>query len=256
MSVASWSMKNAAVVVGAAVVNFGVAAAVLASAGADETGTKFALRATARVAFLWFALAFSASSLDRIFRKRWTKWILARRRFIGAAFAAAFMTHVSMILWLYRVAPIVDAEKPVPLFDVAGGIVGLSTVYLMLLTSFDRTAALLGRKRWEILHRYGSFYVMTIFIYCFLEAITHTRDDLVSQAIGGLPPALYYHPFLALAVAAVCLRLYAARVRPSRYFAARTLRSAKSPLSVTRFGASGLGEGEPAANQKSAPFGG
>ena len=218
----AWNSRRAVWVILAGAANFALAALVLWACGSSEEGTKIALRATARVGFLWFALAFSSAPLNELLATRWTKWLLARRRFVGASFAAAFLTHVAMIVWLYHVAPVVDAARPVPLFEVVGGVLGLSVVYALLLTSFDRAAAALGRRRWSILHLYGSIYVMGIFIYCFSESLTHSREELVAQALFGATPAFYYYPFLALASAAVALRLVVLVRRRLR----RTARSA------------------------------
>jgi sulfoxide reductase heme-binding subunit YedZ len=153
---------------------------------------------------------------------------LARRhRRVGAAFAASFLTHVGLILWLYRVAPVIDAERPVPLAEVIGGIAGIALIYGMLATSFDRTAPALGTRRWRALHRWGGLYVMVVFLYCFLESFTRSTADLAAQAPAGLPPGLYYYPFTALAIGGVLLRAYAALAARSRRRAAAARRPAR-----------------------------
>ena len=209
MLIKEWTWGRAWFVAMAAITNFILAAVVLRYVGTSEEGVKLALRATARVAFLWFVVAFTASSLHTLWPGKVTAWLLERRQFIGAAFPAAFLTHVALIFAVYRAAPIVDADHPVPLFEIIGGIPGILLVYAMLATSFGWVARVIGRTWWERLHRYGSYYVMGVFIYCFCESFSRPYEELVSEAVAGIPPAIYYWPFLVLSVGAAALRVAA-----------------------------------------------
>ena len=64
----------------------------------------------------------------------------------------------------------------------------------MTATSFDRTAAWLGRRAWRVLHLVGSFYLWGAFVQAFFRRALHAPGY-------GLP--------LALAVAAMLLRVVA-----------------------------------------------
>lgn len=238
MTEPAWTSRRLALLAAALALNFAIAAAVLAAVGAKEDGLKLALRATARVAFLWFALAFAATPAHQLWPAGWSRWLLERRRFIGASFAAAFLTHLTLIVWLYAVVPVIDATRPVPLFEVVGGVLGLLLVYGMLVTSFDRAAAALGSTRARWLQRWGSRYVMAVFLYCFAEGFNRSREELVAQALGGVPPALYYFPFFAIGLGAVAVYVAAYRttsVSSSRGSSRLNATGASSVESATSF---------------------
>jgi sulfoxide reductase heme-binding subunit YedZ len=75
----------------------------------------------------------------------------------------------------------------------------------MAATSFDRTAAWLGRRPWRILHTAGMYYIWSNFMF----------------AYGGRAFfSLAYAPLAALLVSAIALRLIASR-KPERLAAAR-----------------------------------
>ena len=211
MTQPAWTSRRLALLAAALALNVAVAAAVLGAVGADEDGLKLALRATARVAFLWFALAFVATPAHQLWPGSPSRWLLVRRRFIGASFGAAFLTHLALIVWLYAVVPVIDAARPVPMFEVVGGALGLLLVYAMLVTSFDRAAAVVGPRACRGLYRWGSRYVMAVFLYCFAEGFNRPREELVAQALGGVPPALYYFPFFAIGLGAVAVYVAAYR---------------------------------------------
>jgi DMSO/TMAO reductase YedYZ heme-binding membrane subunit len=49
------------------------------------------------------------------------------------------------------------------------GTIGYLFILAMTVTSFDRTAAWLGRRAWNVLHTVGAFYIWVIFLVSFLS---------------------------------------------------------------------------------------
>ena len=156
--------------------------AVLLVEGTGEAGVRLLIRATARSSLLIFAFAFSASSLHRLWRSDATKWLLRNRRQIGLSFAVSHFIHLAAIVALARGWP--DsfwADGPTAI--LVGGGVGYVFVAAMTATSFDRSAAWLGRRRWRRLHLTGSWVLWSIFAFSYLARVA-------TGQLGFLPLAL------------------------------------------------------------------
>jgi DMSO/TMAO reductase YedYZ heme-binding membrane subunit len=123
---------------------------------------------------------------------------LRNRRYLGLAFAVSHLVHAVAILLLLRwdAALFWTLTKPVNI--VTGGL-AYAFILAMAATSFDRTAAWLGRGRWRVLHRLGVWYIWVSFLVAFGKRIPENG------------PA-YWLPVVAL-IAALALRLAAARRR-------------------------------------------
>jgi len=162
--------------------------AVFAVAGSGEAGMRMLLRATARSSAVLFVGAFAASALQRRFRAGWTKWLLANRRYVGVSFAVSHLVHLGAIVGLARTAPAV-AFSAVTVW--LGGF-GFVLVAAMTATSFDATAAWIGRRAWRVLHGFGVYYLWVVFVATFAPKVT--------SEIAAVP-------MTALLLAALVLRL-------------------------------------------------
>lgn len=149
----------------------GILGADVAVLGLGETGIRFALRATARMALVLFLGAFVASALARTWPAPATRWLLANRRYVGVAFAVTHLVHGAAILAFATLfADEFRAQEPV-LVLVLGGI-GYVFVLALLATSFDRTAAWLGPRRWGRLHAVGVHYLWIVFFVTYAPQAT------------------------------------------------------------------------------------
>jgi len=147
-----------------------VLAADVAMLGAGEPGIRFALRATARMALVPFLAAFVASSAARTWPGPATRWMLANRRYLGVSFAVIHLVHGAAILTFAMLyAAEFRANEPLAII-VLGGL-GYVFVLALLATSFDRTAAWLGPRRWARLHTTGIYYLWTIFFVTYAPQI-------------------------------------------------------------------------------------
>ncbi len=159
----------------------------------DVEGLRLAIRATARTSLVLFALAFSATALVQLAPSGATRWQRRNRRYLGVSFAVSHLIHLAALIVLART----DAELFWALTTPAN-IVLAGAAYLfiaaMTVTSFDRTAAWLGLRRWRLLHLVGGWYVWVSF----------------AVAVGKrVPQGPVYWAMMALVVGVAVARLVA-----------------------------------------------
>ncbi len=155
-----WSLVPIAAALVAAMVGV-----ILTTYGLTEEGLRVAVRATARTSVLLFLLAFLAQPMRRVRRNPFTAWVLRNRRYLGVSFAASHMIHLVVIVAL----TLSTGVSPDPVTLYAAGL-GYLLLAAMTATSFDRTAAWLGRVWWRRLHRTGLYYLWFIFLLQFFGA--------------------------------------------------------------------------------------
>jgi sulfoxide reductase heme-binding subunit YedZ len=189
-----WTLVGAAAVV----VLLSVCMVVLTTPDPIEAA-RSAIRVTARCSIVLFLLAFTASSVWRFWPNAWTSWQRRNRRYLGVSFAVSHFTHLGAIAALGSVAPAELAADANAITWIFGG---LAYVFIaaMTLTSFDRTAQMLGPRAWTLLHTAGSYYIWLIF-----------ANSYIARAV----PMPEYIPIATLVVSALILRI-AARVSRSR----------------------------------------
>jgi len=183
---------------GAFVCSLLLALGTLAILGAAATGTIFALRLTARWAYIFFWLAYAGGALATLFGARLLP--LARRgRALGLAFAAAMVPHAALVAWIYYISLKPPASRATLVYFG----IGLVFVFLLALLSVGRIAARLPPALSRGLRWVGTEYIALAFL----------RDFLHVPAHAGALQWLAYLPFIALAAAAAVLRLWRWLVR-------------------------------------------
>jgi len=173
-------------------------AATLGVQGAGEEGIRAVIRLTARTSFILFNAAFAASALAARWPSRVTRWLLANRRQVGVSFAASHFVHLLAILALSRLMVVFGDPS------ILIAVLGYVAIAAMTATSFDRTAAWLGPRRWRRLHLTAGWFIWLVFLASYLP-----RTILESPA---------YLPFVIVLVAVLALRLWPA---PARSYASR-----------------------------------
>jgi methionine sulfoxide reductase heme-binding subunit len=168
---------------------------VLLVLGSGEEGWRAIIRLTAKTSLTLFTAAFIASSARVLWPTPTTKWLLANRRYLGVSFAASHAIHLLGIIVLLRLSP----DFQIAPATVIGG--GLAYVFLaaMTATSFDRTAARLGPRKWKLLHRTGMYYCWFIFF--------------ISYAPRAAVESLLYLPFVIVLLGSIGVRIAARRAR-------------------------------------------
>ena len=175
----------------------GMTAMILALAGTGEEGIRMVVRATARTSVLLFGLAFAASSVRRLWPSEATRWLLTNRRYVGVSFATSHVAHLLALLALADWSFATFVAKADWTGLILGGL-GYLFIAAMVATSFDRTAAWLGPRRWQRLHTAGGWYLWFIFFASFAPR--------VGESLAYAVPTLWM-----LAVLAVRLRARRAR---------------------------------------------
>jgi DMSO/TMAO reductase YedYZ heme-binding membrane subunit len=169
------------------------------TAAAPADGVRGIIRMTARISFVLFALAFSASASLHFWPNALTRWQMRSRRHLAVAFALSQTVYAVALFSLGQIAPVELAAETNVAIWVIGGLAYVFTV-LMALTSFESATQLVSPRAWSALHVIGSYYIWLIFAsYYFSRA--------------AIIPA--YIPVAALVAFVLVLRL-AARVSKSR----------------------------------------
>ena len=132
-------------------------------------GLRRVIRLTARTSLVLFCMAFVASSAWRMFPNGWTCWQLQNRRYIGLGFAASHGIHAVAIAS----------------FGIA-----YAFIILMSATSFDRSAAWIGRRTWKILHAAGMYYLFISFVIAFGKRIPQSAGYVIPLVVLGCALAL------------------------------------------------------------------
>lgn len=161
--------------------------------GWDAEGIRLVIRATARTSLMLFVLAFTASAMAELLPSEATRWQRRNRRYLGVSFAVSHLIHLSAIVSLASI----DQALFWKLTNV-NTIVLAGTAYVfiaaMAATSFDRTAAWLGPRKWRLLHLLGGWYIWISF----------------AVAVGKrVPIDRFYWPMAALVLTAGLVRMVA-----------------------------------------------
>lgn len=141
---------------------------VIVTMGFNEQAVRVLVRDTARLSVLLFLFAFAASSLNVLLHRRWTAWLLKNRRYIGVSFAISHAGHLLTLVALYIWFPHPFIEVSLMRVAVIGGGLAYLLIFAMALTSFDRTAVMIGPRIWHILHTLGAYYIWIIFAQSYI----------------------------------------------------------------------------------------
>lgn len=136
--------------------------AIILATDSGVEGIRLAVRATARTSFAMFLIAFTASSLVRLWPGETTRWLVRNRRWFGLGFAWSHLLHLLAILWLFgNYAGQVPAP---PMVTIVGGGIAYVFIAAMAATSFDGAVRWMGAKNWQRLHKVGVWYVWIVFM--------------------------------------------------------------------------------------------
>lgn len=130
--------------------------------GIGENGLRSNIRWSARMSFVLFCFAFSASGIHDYFKRSPTWWILMNRKYLGISFAIIHLIHLSFILALQlNFHPVFDLAAT---SSLVGGGIAYFFVVTMLLTSFETFSSHLSKFQWKFLHTFGGYWIWAIFM--------------------------------------------------------------------------------------------
>ncbi len=163
----------------------------MASEGWTVDGIRLAIRATARTSLVLFAFAFTANALVALAPREATRWQWRNRRYLGVSFAVSHFIHLGAIVALAMLDRTLFWKLTNLMTIVLAGTAYLFIVAMMA-TSFDRTAAWLGPRKWRLLHLIGGWYIWVSF----------------AVAVGKrVPIDSFYWPMAVLVIAIAAVRL-------------------------------------------------
>lgn len=187
MRIPTWTIVAGAALIAAALgVGF-----MQAFGGWTHEGVLAGAAITARWAFPFFIVAWSASSLARLWPGGWRTALLRRRRAVGLAFAANHFVHLGFV-----VAAVGSFGETRPLFVYLLGGGAYVMIALMALTSNNAAQRWMGLGRWKLMHAIGGWWVLIIFTNSYVGRL------MEKPTIAG--------PAVALIVLALGLRIAAA----------------------------------------------
>jgi hypothetical protein len=166
-------------------------------AAAPISGVRQVIRLTARSSLVLFLMAFTASSLIGQTRSDITEWLARNRRYIGVSFAASHVIHGAAIIWLAQTDYVLFLQITNIVTFISGGLAYV-LIALMVMTSFDYTANLVGRRIWMAIHTTGAWYIFLSFTFSFGKRAVVNAN---------------YWPAMVLLFAGLAIRLLAARRR-------------------------------------------
>lgn len=136
-----------------------------------------------RLAAPYFLLTFTASSLQRLFPGRTTRWLLANRRYFGLAFAVgAFCQLLPIATLALRFKPdLADIHSSSSQF---GEDVIYLTLTLMTVTSFRATNRYLSLTAWRRLHSAGIYLLGGLYGVSYVYAALN--DPSVTYVLFGI----------------------------------------------------------------------
>jgi hypothetical protein len=145
-------------------------------------GIRSLVRLTARTSLLLFLLTFTASAAWRRWPSAWTRWQLANRRYFGLSFAVSHGLHLAAIVAFAHLAPrqFDQASNPSTRFISE---IGYVFIFAMTATSFNASAAWLGRRAWKILHSTGAWYLWLVFLLSYASRAVHDAHYLIGVAV-------------------------------------------------------------------------
>ena len=171
--------------------SLGLAISILAFFGDGERGVRFALKATARLAFLFFWPAYVGGALTSLFGDLFLP-IRRHARELGLAFAAALLAHLGLVVRLCAIGS-PPSPKTFAIFGVAAGF-----TYLLAVLSVDYFRQALPSKFWPILRTAAMTYIAFAFIL-----------DFTRLPLSDFRQSLEYLPFAVLSITAPLLRVAA-----------------------------------------------
>jgi sulfoxide reductase heme-binding subunit YedZ len=158
----------------------------LHSAPAGVDAWTLAARFSARSAFPFLMIAYSASSMVKLWPNKVTRYFMRNRKWWGLGFATAQTVHLFAVYNFLQVSP-----QPAPPTILLGGGFVYAVLYAMVLTSWKWAYKAMGQS-WKWLHTFGIHLLWLVFAFAY-GAKAVTRPDqlipgiaLLTVALGGL----------------------------------------------------------------------
>jgi methionine sulfoxide reductase heme-binding subunit len=159
-----------------------ITAAIVVFAGLADlrslAGLKAVIFFSVRLALPFFILAFTASSLRSLWPSVITRWLLRNRRYFGLAFALGMTWHLVAVTYLLATFGLHLNRTA-----LTADLVGLVSLVLLTVTSFQVVAKWISGLLWRRLHKVGVYTIWLLAMYIYAEALRGDRDGLHLTAL-------------------------------------------------------------------------
>lgn len=140
---------------------------------------------TVRCSLPFFLIAFVASSLRILCPNKFTRWLLANRRYFGLAFAFGMAWHLTFVAYSVFLFGN-NLNRTVLTLDV----IGLVFLVLLTFTSFPLIARHVKPHHWRRLHKVGVYVIWLLATYIYQAGARGDRDVVHFSFLGILALAL------------------------------------------------------------------
>lgn len=149
---------------------------IIAFSGWEEESLRMSIRLSARISGILFAFAFGASSLRFFIDVKFSRWLLANRKYVGISFAIIHLIHLLLLLGLqYAFHPVFEKAA---ISSLIGGGMAYAFAVSMLITSFPRYADHLSQRSWQVLHTLGGYWIWFIFFKSYWKRVMTETEYL------------------------------------------------------------------------------
>lgn len=154
----SWRLFNSLAVIITVLMIAGIVSADLST----TEGVLFMIRYSVRCSLPWFLIAFTASSLQKLFPTALTVWLLSNRKYFGLAFAYGMLWQLFFIVWLITVYTALFFSFAT-WFQVFEAFVYM-VLFIMALTSFTTFSRHISGVTWRVIHKTGMYLLWFIMV--------------------------------------------------------------------------------------------
>lgn len=162
----------------------GLLAAFFLSNNYTEDSLRIFIAWAAKLAALFFSLAFMASSLACFIKASWTADLVKYRPHMGLSFMVFHSAHLIFLgLLQFQFHPVFDLAARKALM---GGSLAYVFMYMMALTTFPYFKNKLSQKTWNRLHLIGGWWIWLIFFRSYFKAAIGRNEEYLMFAALSL----------------------------------------------------------------------
>jgi sulfoxide reductase heme-binding subunit YedZ len=121
-----------------------------------------------------FLLAFTASSLARLWPSPASRWLVRNRRYIGLSFSFGMTWHFSFVS--YSIFSFGLDASGLTMSGLVLDLVAFIFLLLMTLTSFKWSSRHLTAANWRRLHKAGVYAIWFVATHIYLSGLRHAPD--------------------------------------------------------------------------------
>jgi len=134
-----------------------------------EDSLRICISWTAKIAAIFFSLAFGVSSFQYLFKDSYSKKLLSIRPQLGLSFVVFHTAHLIFLFILQeQFHPVFDLAKR---SSLAGGFLAYVFMYLMAFSTFPEIKRKLSTKAWSALHVIGGYWIWLIFFRSYFKNV-------------------------------------------------------------------------------------